>query len=363
MNTLQRYIFRLLIRNFLLSLILFCGLFLMIDFFDRIDNIIAAGGTFWSSIQYFLFKIPLTASLMSSLALLVATLFTYGLLSKSGELTAMRAAGLSIRTLAQPLLLCGIVLSSVILLFNETLVPLCTRRVKEIYNFDIQKKDLTGSYSQSDLWWRKENQFMFLNDFDSRTNTMLQLSIFSLDRTFTVQKRIDALTGKWIDPMLGWTLKNVTERHFRSDTITDQQTIPSFPLAITDEPQEFYDIKAEPDTMSFRELRRYIRKLRQSGSSVHRQEVDLNAKLAFPFVGFVISWVALPFALKPARTGSLALSFLAGITIGFSYYVFHSISISLGHAELLPAVVAAWTANVFMLCIGTILNLGAEAPR
>lgn len=363
MKILHRYILSSLIRNISLCLLIFTLLFLMIDFFDRIDNIIGAGGDVWASIQYFLYKIPLVVNLMLPLATLVATLFTYGLLSKNSELTAMRASGASIFWLARPLFILSLALSFFSMLMNETLVPLCTRRVSEIYNIDIQRKDQMGAYSQSEFWWRNNDRLVSIDIFDSRTNEMHGISIFDLDDSFDVARRTDAKEGYWIDPTLGWSMRGVTEYQFFPNREMSVESFPGLPLAITVGPEEFYDVKTDSKTMSYRSLRKYIKKQAANGVPTVRYQTDLHEKLAFPFVTFIACFVSLPFALKPARSGSLAVSFIAGLIIGFTYYVVHSYSIALGRAEFLPPFIAAWTANVVMGCVGMFLNLGAEAPN
>ena len=94
MKILTRYILSLTLKNLLLSLMVFTLLFLVIDFFEHFDNIVGEGASVISTAQYFLFKIPLTVSLMLPVAMLLATMLTLGLLSKNSEITAMRAAGL-----------------------------------------------------------------------------------------------------------------------------------------------------------------------------------------------------------------------------------------------------------------------------
>ena len=98
------------------------------------------------------------------------------------------------------------------------------------------------------------------------------------------------------------------------------------------------------------------------GSLQESTSADLQAKISFPFIILVVSIVSLPFALRPARTGSMAFSFLAGLFIGFSYYAIHAFSVAMGRAELWNPFLAAWMANVVMLFVGTVLNLGAESP-
>ena len=184
-------------------------LFLVFDFFDRIDNFIAAGASPVSVIEYFVFKVPLMLNLMLPVAMLVATMFTLGILSKNSEITAMRASGLTVFWIAKPIYILGIVLSLLSILMNETFVPYASRRVAEIYNIDIRQKDKTGRYSQTDFWWRTKDTFYSVNTFDSRVNTLLGFSIFRLSKDFDVVKRTDADTVEWLKPSLGWQMSDV----------------------------------------------------------------------------------------------------------------------------------------------------------
>ena len=361
MKILHRYILAQLLRNLALSLLVFTSLFLIFDFFERIDNIVAEDASFLTGLKYFLYKIPLTVSLMLPVAMLVSTMLTIGLLSRHSEITAMRASGAPVLWLARPVFLTGLAVSLGALILNETLVPYATRRVKEIYNIDIRQKDKRGGYSQNDLWWREGNRFYSVDMFDSRTNTLHELTEFEITDRFEIGRRTDAERAVWVDAGLGWNMKQVTELRFTADRpeVTRYQALP---LPISEEPEEFYEFKTDPQTMSFRQLRRFIREQARNGISITGYIAELHGKIAFPFISFVVTLIALPFALKPARSGSLAVSFLAGLIIGFTYYAVDSFSIAMGRAELWPPVLAAWMANLLMGFVGFVLNLGAEAP-
>ncbi|MFM1848901.1 MAG: hypothetical protein RL417_2375 [Pseudomonadota bacterium] len=362
MKILHRYILGHLLRNLALSLIGFTFLFLIFDFFDRIDNIVAENASFWTGVQYFIHKVPLTVILMLPVAMLVSTMLTIGLLSKNSEITAMRASGAAVMWLARPVLLVGFLVSIGALILNETLVPYTTRRVKEIYNIDIRQKDKRGGYSQSDLWWRSKDSFYSVGMFDSRTNQMLDFSEFKLGDDFNIERRIDADKASWLNPTLGWSMRGVTDYRFTDSDVPNISRYPVLPLPIRDRPEEFYDVKTEPQTMSYRQLRRFIKEQARNGISITGYLADLNGKIAFPFISFIITLIALPFALKPARSGSLAASFVAGLVIGFSYYAVDSFSIAMGRAEIWPPLLAAWMANILMGFVGLVLALGAESP-
>ncbi len=362
MKILHRYILGNLVKNFTIGLSMFVFLFFMVDFFDRLDNVLAEKAPFGLIALYFLCKIPLMINLMIPIAVIFATLFTYGLLSKSSELTAMRASGVTITWLGRPLILFALGLSLFSLLLAEVVIPFSERRQKEIYNIDIRKKDKKGGYNQEYFWWRTGDNFFSVDLFDSRTNTLLELSQFEVSKEWDVTKRTDAARVSWLPSGLGWSMKDVHRFHFEKNPVL-LQTFKELPLPIYETPIDFYEFNDDPSLMSFRELRRFIKKQDRNGVSTIQYLPDLHSKMAFPFVVLITALVVLPFTLQPARSGSMAASSLVAIFIAFLYYAVDSFSISMGRAELLPPLLAAWMANIIMGILALVLNLGAEAPR
>lgn len=365
MKILHRYLLRTMLRNLFMSLLVFALLFMVFDFFDRIDNILPEDAEVLLVAQYFIYKIPLTISLMLPVAMLVATMFTVGLLSRNSEMTAMRSSGVTVFWLARPLFLVGIGASFVALLLNQTLVPYTQRRVKEIYNIDIMRKQARGNLSHADFWWRRGNQFYSVGTFDSRTNELHEFTQLTIDRDFNIVKRVGAGAVQWIDGMLGWNMKGVDEYRFEppAPRPAASSSIAQLPLPIPEKPEDFYSVKPEPETMSYGSYRRYIRRQLENGVNVAPLLPDLYEKLSFPLVNLMIVIVVIPFALLPARSGKMATAFLSGLLIGFSYYAVHSFSLALGRGDFWPPMLSAWMANIVLAMVGTALMLGTEAPR
>lgn len=358
----HRYILRQILRNLTLSICAFTFLFIIFDFFDRIDNVWAEEASIGLVFQYFLFKIPLMLTLMMPVSMLMTTLLTFGTLSRNSEITAMRAAGTTVHWLSRPLLAVGLLMSLVAIVLNETVVPYTSRRTREIYNIDIRQKDKRGGYSQSEFWWRTGNEFCSASQFDSRSNTLLDFSRFEVDQNFVALRRTDAEKVTWVDPILGWTMRAVTDYRFKPGGSVEVRKIPVQPLPIKEDPQHFYATQTDPRSMSFLQLKDFIGTQSANGISTSSYLADLYEKIAFPFVNVVIVLIALPFALKPARSGSMAASFMAGLIIGFSYYAVHSFSVAMGRAEIWPPLLAAWMANAVMGLVGAVLFAGAESP-
>ncbi len=362
MKILHRYLAGLLLKNFVIGLCTCVFLFLMVDFFDRFDNVLTENSTVLLVVEYFLCKVPLMVMLMLPIALMFSVLFTFGLLSKSSEVTAMRASGLTLLWLARPLIVGGLLLSLLSFILGEYVVPAAERKQKQLYNLDIRQKDKKGGYNQTEFWWRSGRNFYAVDLFSSSSNSLNGLSQFVIGDTWSVLKRTDAETASWISDDFGWTMRDVDQYHFDTQPVSVEH-FQELPLVIGETPEDFYRFKNEPSTMSFGEIRDFIRKQRDNGVSTSQFLPDMYAKLASPFVVFIVGMIVLPFTLLPARSGSMAQSSMAALFVAFAYYAVDSFSVSMGRAELLPAPLAAWMANIVMGSVAVLLNLGSEAPR
>src|SRR5436305_12148347 len=112
-------------------------------------------------------------------------------------------------------------------------------------------------------------------------------------------------------------------------------------------------------TMSFWELRDYFGQLEAGGFQIWRSLVELYSKLSFPLVNLVMVLVAIPFALQSPRGGRLFGIGLA-IMIMAGYLVVHYVALAFARADLLPPLIAAWTANVIFMGLGVSLLLRAR---
>jgi lipopolysaccharide export system permease protein len=123
---------------------------------------------------------------------------------------------------------------------------------------------------------------------------------------------------------------------------------------------DFTYVQTPPEYMSFRELRAYVQKLRETGHRTGKYIVELYSKLSFPLVHLIMALVAIPFALISPRSGGRALGIGIAIVISVGYWVVHYMAVAFAKADLLPPFLAAWTANVVFAGLGTALFLRAR---
>ena len=66
--------------------------------------------------------------------------------------------------------------------------------------------------------------------------------------------------------------------------------------------------------------------------------VDLQGKIAFPFVIIIMVFIGVSFSLRSERSGGVMQSVGIGIFIGFSYWIVHAFSMSLGLSGILSGI-------------------------
>lgn len=357
---LSRYLLKRFWSVFFLCLLASTVLFLVFDFFERMRLFLKEDTPISVAFTYLTLKIPLVVQLMTPIAVLVAVVVSVGRLSQLSEVTAMRSCGASVIRLARPLIGAGVVISLVSLLLGETIVPFATRRVEEIYHLDIKKKAERGVYSRANFWHRSHDKFYNVGLFDSRNSTLSNFSLFEFDSGFNLKRRLDAREIGWLGNDFGWSMRDVTEYTFNSKGHIARTPFRELPLVISERPKDFRDARIAPESMGYRELTKYITKLRSEGVPVARYLVERAAKISFPFVSLILVLVAFPLSLIPSRSGNLTASILSAVSIAFGYYFVHAFCTSLGAAELIPIYPAAWAANILLICIGGYLLAGAE---
>ena len=111
--------------------------------------------------------------------------------------------------------------------------------------------------------------------------------------------------------------------------------------------------------MTVPELRTHIADLKASGFNSLPLEVELQRKMAFPFVTLVMTLLGVPFGVTTGRRGAL-YGIGIGIVIALAYWVISSVFIAVGSAGMLPPFLAAWSANVIFAGAAAFLFLNTR---
>lgn len=354
MKIITRYLLSEFLKFFSLSLLALTGVFLVIDFFERLDNF----NNFHASGQhialFFLYELPRVIFLLLPVAVLLSTILCIGLLSKNSEIIAMRAGGISLYRISLPILITAFILSMLSFIANESLVPFANRQATYVKERLIEKKPPRGILQSNKIWLKlPENRILNVEYMDIEKGVLSGVSVFSFDNMFNIRERIEARALEWKDGQ--WLLRGGKRYTLKSGEATIVEPMDGVPYPIREKPKVFKELEIIPDEMSFVQLNRYIDSLKAKGHNVNRYSADLHGKIAFVLVTFIMALVAVPFSLRNARSSGLGAGVGLSLLLGFSYWVLFSMSLSFAHAGTLPPIFAAWLSNIIFTTGGLYL--------
>ncbi len=346
---LDRYVAGGFLRVFGLSLAVITGLYITADFFERIGSLLESGAPVATILRYFMFKAPLLISRVVGFATLFSTLFCLGLLARTQEITAIRSNGVSVQRIALPLLVISLCLSGMTFFWNETLVPIFSRNAQQIYRTEIKQKRQLSLFGTRNIWIRGDGSFINIDNFDPRSNTLKGVTVFTLNRDFSLRSLIEIPDAQW--GVRSWETQGAVEWELRPDgKLTRGDSVANIP--ITETPNDLKLLARDADEYSYYELQKQISDMKSKGIDTTALDVDLQNKLAIPLVSLLMVLLATPFAIKRQMSNSVSLSFGITMVIAFGYWVLTAFCISLGRSGALPALPAAWIPNFIFLMIG-----------
>ena len=139
MRLVSRYLLRELILPFILSLLIIVFI-LFINFLLRaIDRFLGKGLDIQIILEYLFLNLAWIIALSVPMAVLIATLMTFGRLSEDNEINAMRASGISFLSIIRAPLIFGLFIASILIYFNNFILPEMNFRAR-LLSGDIYRK-------------------------------------------------------------------------------------------------------------------------------------------------------------------------------------------------------------------------------
>lgn len=348
----DRYILITFGKMFLLVAVAVYCVLALTDFIDISEEMYKNNVPYTKLLDFYKFKLPEVLSYILPVATLMASMVTFGLLSKNNEIHAFKAGGISLYRLSAPILLMAIIISGLGFGIYETVLPYASRRLGTVL------EEIKGGPTQTHRQYLgqrwvigKEGRIYFYALLDVDNNIVSQFSLFDYDpESFRLTRRIYAEQARWDEKMEEWLLSNGWVQDFTQPA----PTITFFGLhqrmKLAEDISYFRQEVTLPEQMSYRELKLYIKEIKRRGYDVTKYEVDLHWKLSFPLITLIVVLIGVPFSFRVGRKGALSGIFLSlGLVI--VYWGFVSLFKSLGSVGVVSPFLGAWAAN-FIFGIG-----------
>jgi LPS export ABC transporter permease LptG/LPS export ABC transporter permease LptF len=354
---LDRYIGRLYLRVVGLCFLGLLGLFYISTFIDKSERIFKGDATAGMVVKLLAFMTPEFVYYIIPLSALLSVLVTFGLLTRSSELTVMKACGVSLYRAAASLLVMSLGFSAVLFGLEQQIMARANRNA-EMLDSQIRRRP-PRTFSALDRRWvvGRDGAIYHYGFFDHDRGEIAGLTIYDPDeekwalKSQTFLRRAVFTDGAWYGED-GWS-QDFTMNPPAWNRLTRAR------LENLEPPDYFATEQPIAEMMTVPQLRRYVNELSASGFNATPLEVELHKKIAFPFVTLVMTLLAIPFGVSSGRRGAL-YGIGLGIVIALIYWILIGAFVALGRGGLLPPTLAGWAPNILVLGIGGYLLLRAR---
>jgi lipopolysaccharide export system permease protein len=315
--------------------------------------------------QYYLVKAPEFLVLVMPIALLLALLYALANHARHNELTAIRAAGISLWRVCVPYFVVGLCFGLCSFLASEFWVPGSSDLAEQILS-----RRVGGLQASKDV----QINAQFRN---ARHHRIWEMDAYSFSAHLMIRPKVTSIlpdgSSRWLIAERGehvngvWTFHDVELFELkpgegaaaRPALKTNLLTAPEFteaPDQISRElriNQRLGQRATRATELSIGEILAYLRLHPDDLPPRDRWwlQTQLQQRIAAPWTCLVVVLIAIPYGAAAGRRNVFAGA-ASGIVICFAYFVLQRLCLALGIGGLLPAWLAAWLPNVSFALAG-----------
>ncbi len=351
MKILDRYLLREIAGPFLFGVVAFVLLFVSGNILFKLTSLVGELGLSpWVAAELFGLWLPKFIVLTFPLATLVAILIVFGRLSGDSELVAMFAGGVSFRRLVAPVVIFGVLITSLTALFNEQVVPAAQARAEAIER-EATLRAGREYHDQPVVDQEIVNGSGRVVVADSLNVAGKEMSNPVIIEYANGEPReiVTAKRARWVGK--DWELYEGSITRV-GDQPAFSATFPKGSAHFQVSPKQFAERARSPEDKSYRILKREIAAAKQVGKHTAELELALHHKLSIPFACLVFALIAPALGMRSHR-GSGSIGMGLAILIGFAYYVvWNYLTILAQQGGRIDPFWAAWLPNVLTAAIG-----------
>ena len=359
---------RYLLRNFLPPLALCLGgitaIMISMDLLNNLTDYTAAGHGPGHLILYYVSLMPVMLVDVTEAALLLATLFSLGKMSRHNELTAMHSAGRSVLRVLMPLLVCGLWVSVAVLAMNFQFAPDAVRirdqtraggggaaRPPSVFNILYRNREALRTW------------YLHSVPYDLRAdNPMSEVYVWQQNAGGDITQCWFARRALWLPESGVWQFQHVVEYTFADPATGKPLARPRrTPLPFIEQklwpetPGGMLSDKLDPNYLGVPGLLSALKSRASLPDKITaRYETVLQWRFALPLRCFLIVLLAAPLGIAASRRNALG-GVAAALGIYITVFFLSNLLLKAGEGAYLPPLLAAWSVNFLFAAAGIVL--------
>jgi lipopolysaccharide export system permease protein len=345
---LDRYIFTELLSPFSLSLGVLCFIMLTRELLRLVELLVSKGVGLWAVLKVFAHLLPSFLVLTLPIAGIIASITAFGRLSMDKELVAMRAAGLSLLRLAQPVILFSLMVFALTMWLAQWGQPWSSVNLKKVA-LNLLRDQLVLALDRGSF----AEPIPKMTIYVSEKGDQLSGGIFISDERNPQDPRIIVADAYHV--LIDSSTEQVALRlrngviHSRPDEF-DQYQLTSF---------SSYDLKlslnqsgyaATEERPSYDQLVQRLNASQWRDAWALRRMMEHYKDMAFPTASLILCMLGVPVGIVSKRSGRIG-GFAVGVAVIIAYYVMNVACEFLVTTTVISPFAGAWLPNIVFLII------------
>jgi lipopolysaccharide export system permease protein len=284
-------------------------------------------------LEYSTLMIPNSLYTLMPIVALLGTLMGIGALARTGELTAMRSAGIAVSRIGGATLVAGLGLALFAFFLGDWLAPTSEGIATELRD---NARGTDNSAGKS-LWLRNAGSVVRINKPLS-DHHVRDLTIFRIGPDNRLQAAFTADDAVYQDDH--WHLSGVKRTDFGdgSVSVTAQDQVD---VSGGINPKDLKQFILMSDNLSVQGLLRLIGYMEGNHLDASKYRLLLWRRLVEPLTVVMMMLFAVPFVIGQQRDTTAGQRLLAGALVGIVFYLLNSVSVRMGDIYQWPAPLSA----------------------
>ncbi len=340
------YIIRKFIGTYVYSIVLIISISIVFDVNENLAKFTTNNAPLRAIVfDYYANFVPYFANLFSPLFVFIAVIFFTSKLASNSEIIAMLASGMSFKRLMRPYLISAALIAVLNFYLGSFVIP---KGTVVRHDFESLYKNNKKNTSASNIQLMVDKGVVaYMSQYDDTRKTGYGFSLYKFENKKLVsQMNANIIQYDTIsDSRYHWKAHNWKIRTLKG---MREQITSGFELdtVIQMEPTDLVFSKGQQETFTSPELKRYISKQQQRGSSnVVQYEVEYHKRIASSFASFILTIIGVSLSSRK-RKGGMGMYLGIGLALSFTYILLQTVSATFAINADTPPVLAAWIPNI-----------------
>ncbi len=354
MILLNRYLLAQFVTNFITVSTAFVAIYLLVDFFEKIDKFTSEGGSLALALQFFFLNIPFILDQLGPVLILLAAVITLGILNHNNELRALKAGGIPLKTIVKPIFIGAVLMTLVFLAMAQFLLPKTISTTNTIWYEQLQGKVPLGTYRSGRYYYKGEEGFYSFQWPDTDKLSFKNFSYSRWNENYNLKLLLNVVQADWQEG--AWIFRQGQIQELQDNGDYRYEYFDERKDTLPESPEHFFIPEYRSAELSLTGL------FREAGKKTTEEESTVSwaqfySRISYLFLGIPLVLLGLPILiLTYVRWGrDLAIAIPASCLLAFVAWGLWGALQSFAKAGYLAPPLAASTIHVIFAGIGLIL--------